>query len=110
MFEFALWMILLLPLLGSVVVAIAARRWFAEESHWPTIVGAIGACGFAILAFIGVMSYGTIETGKDAPCISAGNFAANLTLMADGLTPVMTVMVTVIGSLIAIYVLGYMKF
>src|SRR5262245_54665180 len=109
MFELSLWMILALPLLGSVVIAGVGRRWFAEQCHMPCIGGAIGAFLFAALAFIGVAADRSIATGSDIPWINAGDFAANLSLRADGLTAVMIVMVTFIGSLIAIYSAGYMK-
>src|SRR5262245_24353734 len=109
MFEFALWMIVALPLLGSAVIAVFGRRWLGEQSHLPCIAGAIGAFLFAVLAFIGVAVDGSIASGKDTPWISAGDFAANFSLRADGLTAVMLVMVTFIGSLIAIYSAGYMK-
>ena len=111
MFEFSLWMIPLLPLLGSVVIAAVGRRWFAEQCHLPCIAGAIGSCIFALVAFVGIAS-GDGElflTGQSTPWISAGNVVVNFSLRADGLTVVMLVMVTFIGSLIAIYSAGYMK-
>ncbi len=110
MFELSLWMIPLLPLLGSVVIAAAGRRWFADACHWPCIAGAVGACVFALIAFVGVTTLDDpIAVGKDTPWISAGNFVANFSLRADGLTAVMLVMVTFIGALIAIYSSAYMK-
>jgi NADH-quinone oxidoreductase subunit L len=111
MSEFALWMILLLPLLGSVVVAIAGRRWFHEQSHWPCIVGAVGACVFAVIAFASIAfsdSPEPIVSGKGVHWIAAGDFVADFSLRADGLTAVMLVMITFIGSLIAIYASSYM--
>ena len=108
MSEFCLWMILLLPLLGSGVIAAAGRHWFADQCHGPCIAGAIGACVFAVIAFITVASGDAIATGQNTPWISAGNVAANFSLRADGLTVVMLVMVSFVGSLIAIYSAGYM--
>ncbi len=107
---FYLWMIPLLPLLGTVTIAAAGRRWFADQCHIPCIAGAVGACIFAIVAFVMVATGdGTpIIVGQDIAWISAGNFTANFSLRADGLTAGMLVMVTFIGSLIAIYSVGYM--
>ncbi len=114
MSEFCLWMIPLLPLLGSVVIAAIGRRWFADKCHVPCIAGAVGACVFSILVFIAVASNAEpIITGENTPWIkvetkTAVAVAANFSLRADGLTAVMLVMVTFIGSLIAIYSAGYM--
>jgi NADH-quinone oxidoreductase subunit L len=107
---FYLWLIPLCPLLGSVTIAAAGRRWFPDKCHLPCIAGAIGACVFSLIAFIAVATGdgSTILVGQDVPWISAGNFHANFSLRADGLTAIMLVMVTFIGSLIAIYASGYM--
>ena len=113
MFEFCLWMIPLLPLLASVTIAAVGRRWFADKCHLPCIAGAIGACVFALIVFIGVLAQpagdGPILVGQGLSWIKAGDLTANFSLRADGLTAVMLVMVTFIGSLIAIYAAGYMK-
>jgi NADH-quinone oxidoreductase subunit L len=103
-------MIPLLPLLGSVTIAAVGRRWFPHKCHVPCIAGAVGACIFAIVAFIAVATGDgkAIIVGQDTPWISAGNFTANFSLRADGLTVTMLVMVTFIGSLIAIFSVGYM--
>jgi proton-translocating NADH-quinone oxidoreductase chain L len=108
--ETSVWLIPLLPLLGSVVIATVGRRFFADKCHLPCIAGAIGACVFAILTFIAVATGDgePIVIGKSMPWISAGNVVANFSLRADGLTAIMLVMVTFIGSLIAIYSAGYM--
>jgi NADH-quinone oxidoreductase subunit L len=105
-----LWMIPLLPLLGSLTIAAVGRRFFPDKCHIPCIAGAIGACVCSILVFLAVATGdGTlIVTGQNTPWISAGNVVANFSLRADGLTAVMLVMVTFIGSLIAIYSAGDM--
>jgi NADH-quinone oxidoreductase subunit L len=112
MFEIGvyLWLIMLLPLAGSVLIAAVGRRWFPMQSHLVCIAAAIGACVFSILAFINVASGDGQPTiiGKEMPWISAGDVVVNFSLRIDGLTAVMLVMVTFIGSLIAIYSAGYM--
>jgi NADH-quinone oxidoreductase subunit L len=109
---FCLWMIPLLPLLGSVVIVAIGRRWFPDKCHIPCIAGAVGACVFALLAFIAVASNDDpsrpINVGRNIAWISAGEVTATFSMRADGLTAVMLVMVTFIGSLIAIYSAGYM--
>jgi NADH-quinone oxidoreductase subunit L len=118
MSEACLWLIPLLPLLGSIVIAAAGRRWFPDKCHIPCIAGAIGACVLSIIVFTAVGVSGPISAGKDTAWIkvmttdSSGkdvvSVAANFSVRADGLTAVMLVMVTFIGSLIAIYSAGYM--
>ena len=107
---FLLWMIPLFPLAATVVIATVGRRWFPAQCHLPCIAGAVGACVFAVLAFLAVaMGDGQpILTGQSTPWISVGSVTANFSLRGDGLSAVMLVMVTFIGSLIAIYSAGYM--
>jgi proton-translocating NADH-quinone oxidoreductase chain L len=106
----SMWMIPLLPLLGSVVIATVGRRFFADKCHIPCIAGVVGACVFAIFTFFAVATGDgqPIVIGTNTPWISAGDVVANFSLRADGLTAIMLVMVTFIGSLIAIYAAGYM--
>lgn len=105
-----LYVIPLLPLVGSVTIAAVGRRWFPEKAHIPCVAGAVGAFVFAVVAFFAVLAAetGPIIVGEDAPWISAGAFTANFSLRADGLTAAMLLMVTFVGSLIAIYSIGYM--
>jgi NADH-quinone oxidoreductase subunit L len=99
----------LLPLLGSLVIVTVGRRWFPDKCHLPCIAGAIGACVLAIYVLVAVAtSDQPLTFGKNIAWIRAGDFSANFSLAADGLTAVMLVMVTFIGSLIAIYSAGYM--
>src|ERR1700722_9717103 len=107
-----LWLIPAMPLLGVIVIVTVGRRFFPDKCHLPCIAGAAGACLFSILTFIAVANNeapaNAISFGKEIPWINVGNFAANFSLRADGLTAVMLVMVTFIGSLIAIFSVGYM--
>jgi NADH-quinone oxidoreductase subunit L len=109
MYEICLALIPLLPLLGSVTIAAVGRRWFPHQCHLPCIAAAVAACALSVVVFIGVATESApITFGSDLAWIRAGNFSANFSLKADGLTAVMLVMVTFIGSLIAIYSAGYM--
>ncbi|MBA2626894.1 MAG: NADH-quinone oxidoreductase subunit L, partial [Gemmatimonadales bacterium] len=107
-----LWLIPACPLLGSVLIA-CFGRWLGKQSHWPCLLGA-GAAG--------VLSFCTlIAVGRDFPpegtsafttCYTwfqAGDVDVTISLRADGLTAIMLVTVTFIGSLIAIYSIGYMS-
>src|SRR5262245_45969799 len=107
-----LWLIPALPLAGSALIAALGPRFLRNHSHWPCILGSIGACVLSLMTLIAV-ARGFPETGGDAfrsyyEWFQAGNVSVGFSLRADGLTAVMLVTVTFIGSLIAIYSVGYM--
>src|SRR5262245_9036375 len=107
-----LWLIPALPLLGSVLTAALGPRFLRQHSHWPCILGAVGACFLSVATLIAV-GRGFPEAGVEGfrryyKWFEAGDVVVGLTLRADGLTAVMLVTVTFIGTLIAIYSVGYM--
>jgi NADH-quinone oxidoreductase subunit L len=103
-----LWLIPVLPLAASVVIAALGYRILRGHSHWVCIAGAIAAC------FLSVMTLMAVERGFQEPAVNyftlfeACDVRVHFSLQADGLTAVMLVTVTFIGSLIAIYSAGYM--
>jgi NADH-quinone oxidoreductase subunit L len=110
-----LWLIPALPLLGSVIITVLGRNVLKEQSHWPCVIGAGAACVVALVVFAAV------SAGYPPPAserenflhtyftwFQAGNVDVGVTLRADGLTAVMLVMVTFIGTLIITYAIGYM--
>jgi proton-translocating NADH-quinone oxidoreductase chain L len=106
-----LWLIPFCPLLGSVIIA-CCGRWLREQSHWPCILGAGIAC---VLSFCTLIAVGRGFPGEGATAFTqyytwfqAGHVAVTFSLRADGLTAVMLVTVTFVGSFIAIYSAGYM--
>src|SRR5438128_2004017 len=107
-----LWLIPALPLLGGVLTAALGPRWLRQHSHWPCILGALGACFFSVLTLIAV-GHGFPEADVAGfhtyyTWFQAGDVSVGFSLRADGLTAVMLVTVTFIGSLIAIYSIGYL--
>ena len=60
-----LWMVLFLPLLGSVTIVAIGRRWFPQYCHIPCIAGAVGACVFAILTLAAVTAGEPVVAGRD---------------------------------------------
>lgn len=107
-----LWLIPTLPLLGAVVTALLGPRVLRGHSHWPCIAGAGGACALSLLTMVHVARLGEGGAGvylcSGGEWFRAGDVVVNFTVRADGLTAVMLVTVTFIGSLIAIYSAGYM--
>jgi NADH-quinone oxidoreductase subunit L len=109
-----LWLIPMLPLLGSVVIAFLGPRFLGKHSHWPCIVGAAGACLLAMATLIAVAG-GHGGAQQSWPWIDVdslpgvpGGVHINFSLRVDGLSAIMLAAVTFIGLLIAIYSIGYM--
>ncbi len=103
-----LWLIPALPLMASVLIAALGYGVLRQRSHWVCIAAALAACFFSVLTLIAV------ARGFDGPAevyytlFNVGGVEVNFGLQADGLSAVMLVTVTSIGSLIAIYSSGYM--
>jgi len=105
-----LWIILALPLAGSMLTLLAGRQW-------PRTYVNISSVGFVVLAFL---SYCELLReffllNPASPIIkdyftwmTAGNFRVDFALQVDPLTIVMLGVVTFVGMLIHIYSVGYM--
>ncbi len=104
-----LWIVPLLPLLGSAVNGIFGAKWPNKIINWV----AIGSTG---LSFLGALEAvreffesGRVLFRKEFfTWIATGNFRAGFDLQMDQLTVVMVLVVTGVGWLIHIYATGYM--
>ena len=105
-----LWLIPALPLLGAALTAALGPRCLRGQSHWPCILASIGACFLSVMTLIAVAR--GFPSGNGFPTyyewFVAGDLTVAFSLRVDGLTAVMLVTVTFIGSLIAFYSVGYM--
>ncbi|MBX9678772.1 MAG: NADH-quinone oxidoreductase subunit L [Gemmataceae bacterium] len=109
-----LWLIPFLPLLGSAIIAGMGKNVLRGASHWPCILGAVGSCVLSVMTFMAVQAheiplldeYVWFRTGSVGDPASV---QVAFSLRADGLTAVMLITVTFIGTLIAIYSSSYMK-
>jgi NADH-quinone oxidoreductase subunit L len=128
-----LWLVPCLPLLGAAIIAFLGKPLLRNQSHWPCVLGIAASCVVSLVVFASIHG----ETQKAHPAHStenaegekapsegehaaplviktyyqwfqAGEFNVGLTLRADALTAMMLVMVTFIGTLIAVYSIGYM--
>jgi NADH-quinone oxidoreductase subunit L len=98
----------LLPLAAAVLTAFLGPRFLRQHSHWPCVVAAALACGLAFLVLRAVLQSEGAEVRRYYTWFQAGAVDIGFTLRADGLTAIMLVTVTFVGSLIAIYSIGYM--
>src|SRR5262249_30280908 len=73
----------------------------------PCVLAAVGSCIVSVLV-LWAIGTGTSELWRYYTWFQAGSVDIGFTLRADGLTAVMLVTITFVGSLIAIYSVGYM--
>jgi len=104
-----LWIVPLLPLLGSAVNGLFGAKWPNKIVNWV----AIGSTGLSFLAALEAVREffvsGQVLFHKVFfTWIAAGNFRAGFDLQMDQLTVVMVLVVTGVGWLIHIYATGYM--
>lgn len=103
-----LWLIPFLPFLGALTIALFGKTFLRHQSHWPCIAGAVGACLLSIFTFMNVSKSETALILDQYVWFSAGTVNVDFSMRADALSAVMLLTVTFIGSLIAIYAVGYM--
>jgi NADH-quinone oxidoreductase subunit L len=104
-----LWLVPLLPLVGSAVNGIFGAKWANKIVNGV----AIGSTGLSFLCALEAVreffDSGQVLFRKEFfTWIAAGNFRAGFDLQMDQLTVVMVLVVTGVGWLIHIYATGYM--
>jgi NADH-quinone oxidoreductase subunit L len=114
-----------LPLLASILIACLGPRWLRFQSHWLCILAALGSCVLSLLVLnqvaqshehglLGMTTRASVCLESYFNWIPAGSQAdpgmvlIEFRLQADSLTAIMLTAITFIGSLIAIYSVGYM--
>jgi len=104
-----LWIIPLLPLVGSAINGLFGEKWPNKIVNWVALssTGLSFACALeAVREFFG--SGQALFRKEFFTWIAAGNFRAGFDLQMDQLTVVMVLVVTGVGWLIHIYASGYM--
>jgi NADH-quinone oxidoreductase subunit L len=106
-----LWIIPLLPLLGSAINGLLGGKWPHNIVN-SVALGATGlsfACALeAVREFVSEPNHQALVHRHFFDWISAGTFTAGFDLQMDQLTVVMLLVVTGVGFLIHIYSTGYM--
>jgi NADH-quinone oxidoreductase subunit L len=106
-----LWLIPALPLAASVLIAFLGPRGLGHKSHWPCVLAVIGSCllSFWVLGHVvQATEHHHVDRIRYYTWFEAGNVDIGFSLRADALTAIMLVTVTFVGSLIAIFAIGYM--
>jgi len=104
-----LWIIPLLPLLGSATNGLFGAKWPNKIVNWVALGSTGLSFAFALEAVREFFDSGQVLFRKEFfTWIAAGNFRAGFDLQMDQLTVVMMLVVTGVGWLIHIYSTGYM--
>ncbi|MFM9136106.1 MAG: NADH-quinone oxidoreductase subunit L [bacterium] len=106
-----LWVLLALPLLGAAVLLLGGRR----TNKWGPYLGCltvIAAAGYAIALLVSMMALPADERAIGQSLyswVAVGSFQAEFALQLDQLSMVFVLLITIVGSLIHVYSLGYME-
>ena len=106
-----LWLLLALPLLGATVLLLGGRRTNRWGPYFAVLM-VVGAAVYAIILLLGLLG----RSADDRPVgqtlfewVFVGGFTAPVALQLDQLSIVFVLLITIVGSLIHIYSLGYME-
>jgi len=107
----AAWLIPVFPLIAFLIISLVPKKWLIYEGGAPYIIG-LSAASFilSILVIFDVLNGHTL-TGSSSPSISwiiAGNVEIKFGIWVDQLTAVMLLVVSLVGTLVVIYSVGYM--
>jgi NADH-quinone oxidoreductase subunit L len=102
-----LLLLLLFPLAGGVLNALAGRRLPRRASEVIACAGVLGALAMAVIAFI--RGGGSTQHLTFFSWIQVGDFAAAMDVYYDPLAAVMILMVTFVSSLIHLYSVAFMR-
>jgi NADH-quinone oxidoreductase subunit L len=119
-----LWLIPGLPLAAAALIALLGPRVLRRFSHWPCVVAIAGSFVLSLMVAGSIYSadHTEVEGTQSAPTLATATYYHWITiegasgdpvdigfsLRADALSAMMLVMITFIGTWIAIYSIGYM--
>jgi NADH-quinone oxidoreductase subunit L len=105
--ENLIWLILVLPLVGFLVLGLGARTL-------PKSIASVLGCTTIFTGFIltlllgsGVMSHGSVEQSIGT-WVATGSWSVNFGFLVDPLSWMMMLVITGVGALIHVYSAGYM--
>jgi len=106
-----LWVLLALPLLGAAVLLLGGRRTNRWGPYFAVLM-VVGAAAYAIallVALLGRPADGRAIGQTLFEWVFVGGFTAPVALQLDQLSIAFVLLITIVGSLIHIYSLGYME-
>src|SRR5690349_17458051 len=103
-----LWLVPALPLLAAALTALLGPKVLRQQSHWPCVLAGVASCVLAVTAFTQSYGHEFAHNHRYFTLFEAGEVHVDFALRADSLTQIMLVMVTFVGTLIAVFAIGYM--
>jgi NADH-quinone oxidoreductase subunit L len=106
-----LWLLLALPLLGAAVLLLGGRRTNRWGPYFAVLM-VVGAAVYAVTLLIGMLGRPADDRAIGQTLfewVFVGGFTAPVALQLDQLSIVFVLLITIVGSLIHIYSLGYME-
>jgi NADH-quinone oxidoreductase subunit L len=102
-----------LPLVGAAILLLTGRRWRGWWPGWFGVGTIAGSFVFSVIAFASFVRNPSDHRGGFVvhlwSWIHSGSFGANVDLRIDPLSLVMILTVTLVGTLIHIYSIDYMR-
>ena len=106
-----LWLLLALPLLGAAVLLLGGRRTDRWGPYFAVLM-VVGAAAYAIVLLVSMLGLSADNRAIGQTLfewVFVGGFTAPVALQLDQLSIVFVLLITIVGSLIHIYSLGYME-
>ena len=106
-----IWLLIALPLFGAAVLLLGGRR----TNSWGPYLGVLTVVGSAVLAvlmLVAMMGHSAEERSVGQSLFTwvfADGFQADMAFQLDQLSMVFVLLITIVGSLIHIYSIGYMS-
>ena len=105
------WLVLLAPLVGVVVLAAAGRRLGEPRAGWLGTAAVGASFAASLLVLVGLLSLDSHDRAVEVSLFSwvpAGNLAVDAAFLVDPLSVTMILFVTGVSALIHLYSIGYM--
>ena len=110
--EFAVWLIVLIPLGSFLVNGLVIRPFLPEYERlagWVTILSLAIAFGLSIMAYMTVNdAHGMVDFGTHE-WLSVAGLTLSIGILLDPLTAIMLIVVSGVSLMVQIYSQGYMK-
>ena len=106
-----IWLLVALPLAGAAILLLGGRR----TNSWGPYLGILTVVSAAVIGFLMFLQMHSLPVdergiGQDLYTWTfVGDFQANMAFQLDQLSMVFVLLITIVGSLIHIYSLGYMQ-
>jgi len=108
------WLIPLFPLIAFLIIALAPKKLLISEGGAPWIIAmSVASFVLSMLVILDVFNGNTLGPAGGQPSpridwISVGSYQITFGIWVDQLTAVMLAVVSIVGTLVVVYSVGYM--